>query len=87
MLPFLQDQTEPKLNGYYNSSNIWSKWISSHNIDDLNLLFFSLIKKGYGSLKEVKEFDTNEVIQILEYEYLLGAIEFLEYEEMNQDRK
>ena len=54
-------KAEPKLNGYYNSSNIWSKWISSHNIEDLNLLFFSLVKKGYGSLKEVREFDTNEI--------------------------
>ena len=49
-------------------------------------MFFSLVKKGYGSLKEVREFDTNEIMQMLEYEYLLGAIEFLEYEEMKQDR-
>ena len=79
-------KAEPELNGYYNSSNIWSKWIKSHNIEDLNLLFFSLVKKGYGSLKEVKEFDTNEVVQILEYEYLLGAIEFLEYESAKEER-
>ena len=79
-------KAEPKLNGYYNSSNIWSKWVSSHNIDDLNLLYFSLVKKKYGSLKEVKEFDTIEIMQILEYEYLLGAIEFLEYEEMKTER-
>ena len=80
-------KAEPELNGYYNSSNIWSKWIKSHNIEDLNLLFFSLVKKGYGSLKEVREFDTNEIMQMLEYEYLLGAIEFLEYEEAKTNRE
>ena len=79
-------KAEPKLNGYYNSNNIWSKWIKSHNIEDLNLLFFSLVKKGYGSLKEVREFDTNEIMQMLEYEYLLGAIEFLEYESAKEER-
>ena len=80
-------KAEPELNGYYNSSNIWSKWIKSHNIEDLNLLFFSLVKKGYGSLKEVREFDTNEIMQMLEYEYLLGAIEFLEYESAKTNRE
>ena len=80
-------KAEPELNGYYNSSNIWSKWIKSHNIEDLNLLFFSLVKKGYGSLKEVREFDTNEIMQMLEYEYLLGAIEFLEYESAKNNQE
>ena len=49
-------------------------------------MFFSLVKKGYGSLKEVSEFDTNEIMQMLEYEYLLGAIEFLEYEQAKEER-
>ena len=82
MLPFLLKKVEARLKGYYKSQNYWNKWVESHNIDDLNLLFFSLVKKGYGSLNEVKEFDTNEIMEILEYEYILNGIEQLEYEEI-----
>lgn len=81
MLPFLQSQTNYKLNGYVSKVNYWSKWVSHSNIDDINLLFFSLVKKGYGSLQEVKEFDTMDIMQILEYEAILSDIEQLEYDE------
>lgn len=86
MLSFLFKKVNAKLKGYYKSQNYWDKWVESHNISELNLLFFSLVKKGYGSLQEVKEFDTNEIMQILEYEYILNGIEQLEYEESRNSR-
>ena len=86
MLSFLFKKVDAKLKGYYKSQNYWDKWVESHNISELNLLFFSLVKKGYGSLNEVKEFDTNEIMQILEYEYILNGIEQLEYEESRNSR-
>jgi len=45
-----------------------------------------LVRKGYGGLQRVKEFDTKDIMQILEYESILSDIEQLEYEEMKQDR-
>lgn len=86
MLSFLLKKVEARLKGFLKSENYWNKWVESHNISELNLLFFSLVKKGYGSLQEVKEFDTDEIMQILEYEYLLNGIEQLEYEESKNAR-
>lgn len=86
MLSFLFKKVDAKLKGYYKSQNYWDKWVESHNISELNLLFFSLVKKGYGSLNEVKEFDTMDIMQILEYEYLLNGIEQLEYDESKNSR-
>ena len=45
-----------------------------------------MVKKGYGSLQDVKEFDTKDVMQILEYEAILSDIEQLEYNEMKEER-
>lgn len=45
-----------------------------------------MVKKGYGGLQEVKEFDTKDVMQILEYEAILSDIEQLEYEEAKTNR-
>lgn len=86
MLSVLFKKVDAKLKGYYKSQNYWDKWVESHNISELNLLFFSLVKKNYGSLNEVKEFDTDEIMQILEYEYLLNGIEQLEYDESKNSR-
>ena len=70
----------PKQEDYFN------KYVLSCEIPQLEMTYFALCKKGYGSLKEVREFDTNEIIQMLEYEYLLGALEFLEYESAKEER-
>ena len=45
-----------------------------------------MVKKGYGGLQEVKEFDTKDIMQILEYEAILSDIEQLEYNEMKEER-
>ena len=50
------------------------------------MLYFSLIKKGFGSLKEVMEFDTDIIYEILEYESIINDIEQLEYNEMKEER-
>ena len=45
-----------------------------------------MVKKGYGSLQEVKEFDTKDIYEILEYESILSDIEQLEYEQAKEER-
>jgi len=42
---------------------------------------FSLSKKGYGSLAEVRKLDTDELLSIIEYENIISDIETLEMEE------
>lgn len=86
MFPVLQPKTKYQLNGYVSNTNYWQKWVKSTNIQDLNLLYFSLIKKGFGSLKEVMEFDTDIIYEILEYESIINDIEQLEYNEMKEER-
>jgi len=46
-----------------------------------------LVKKGYGGLQEVKEFDTKDIMQILEYEAILSDIEQLEYESAKNNQE
>ena len=87
MFPFLQNQTNYKINGYVSKIDYWSKWVSHTNIEDINLLFFSLVKKGYGSLQEVKAFDTKDIYEILEYENILSDIEQLEYESSRDEAR
>lgn len=36
---------------------------------------FYLAKQGYGSLKEIRELDTDELFDILEYEQIQNRIE------------
>ncbi|MFY4742591.1 hypothetical protein ACOTVT_03720 [Aliarcobacter butzleri] len=45
------------------------------------MTYFSLVKKGYGSLKELKELDTDEIINIIDYENMMNDIEALAYDE------
>ncbi|MFW2452492.1 hypothetical protein [Aliarcobacter butzleri] len=40
-----------------------------------------MVKKGYGSLKELKELDTDEIINIIDYENMMNDIESLVYDE------
>ncbi|WP_165388736.1 hypothetical protein [Aliarcobacter butzleri] len=45
------------------------------------MTYFSLVKKGYGSLKELKKLDTDEIINIIDYENMMNDIESLVYDE------
>jgi hypothetical protein len=44
-----------------------------------------LVKKGYGSLSEVKEMDTPELLKILEYESIMNDIESLAIEDSQKE--
>lgn len=47
------------------------------------MTYFALCKKGYGSLKELKQLDTDDFLNIVEYENMLNDIESLAYDERN----
>ena len=47
------------------------------------LIYFKLVKSGYGSLKEVKEFDARTVLQALNYEKFVSDYESA-YMEVNK---
>lgn len=81
MLSFLQKKTKYKLKRLVRSENYWEKYVEYTNLNDLDILFFSLVKKGYGSLKEVKDLDTEEIFKIVEYESIINDIETLALED------
>jgi len=55
--------------------------VEHSNLDDFDVLMFSLSKKGYGSLAEVRKLDTDELLKIVEYENIISDIEMLEMED------
>jgi len=55
--------------------------VEHSNLDDFDVLMFSLSKKGYGSLAEVRNLDTDELLKIVEYENIVSDIEMLEMED------
>lgn len=81
MLPFLQNKAPYRLKRFVSKANYFDKYVDHTNLSDLHILFFSLVKKGYGSLNEVKEFDTPELIDIIEYESIMNDIENLVIED------
>jgi len=55
------------------------------NLSNNKILFFSLVKKGYGSLVEVMELDTPIIMDILEYENIMADIESLAMDDARED--
>lgn len=45
------------------------------------MTFYSLVKKGYGSLDYIQSLDTPEILKIIEYENIVRDIEQLTYED------
>lgn len=45
---------------------------------------FALVKKGYGSLNELKQLDTDELMNIINYENMMNDIEYLVHEDRQQ---
>ena len=45
------------------------------------MTYFALCKKGYGSLKELKNLDTDDFLNIVDYENMMNDIETLAYDE------
>lgn len=81
MLPFLQVQNPYRLKRFISRNNYFDKYVEFTNLSDLNILYFSLVKKGYGTLKEVRGFDTPELFDIVEYESIMADIENLAIED------
>ena len=81
MLPFLQKKTSYRLNRFVSKPNYFDKYVEHTNLSDINILYFSLVKKGYGTLYEVKELDTPELLDIIEYESIMNDIENLVIED------
>jgi len=45
---------------------------------------FALVKKGYGSLNQIKQLDTDELMNIINYENMMNDIEYLVHEDRQQ---
>ena len=45
------------------------------NISDDDMTVFHLAKQGYGTVAEIKEMDTKEFLDLVEYEHINNALE------------
>ena len=48
------------------------------------MTYFALVKKGYGSLTQIKQLDTDELMNIINYENMMNDIEYLVHEDRQQ---
>ncbi|MGJ0377359.1 hypothetical protein [Aliarcobacter cryaerophilus] len=48
------------------------------------MTYFALVKKGYGSLNQIKQLDTDELMNIINYENMMNDIEYLVHEDRQQ---
>lgn len=48
------------------------------------MTYFALAKKGYGSLNQIKQLDTDELMNIINYENMMNDIEYLVHEDRQQ---
>ena len=48
------------------------------------MTYFALVKKGYGSLNQIKQLDTDEFMNIINYENMMNDIEYLVHEDRQQ---
>ena len=48
------------------------------------MTYFALVKKGYGSLNQIKQLDTDELMNIVNYENMMNDIEYLVHEDRQQ---
>jgi len=49
--------------------------ISKTNVSDDDMTIFYLSKQGYGSIVEIRELDTTEFLDLVEFEQITKAIE------------
>lgn len=56
-------------------------YILETNIGDAMMALLMLSKRGYGSLPDLMELDTPEVLDAIEFEQMANAIEAHEYKE------
>ena len=48
------------------------------------MTYFALVKKGYGSINQIKQLDTDELMNIINYENMMNEIEYLVHEDRQQ---
>ena len=48
------------------------------------MTYFALVKKGYGSLNQIKQLDTDDLMNIINYENMMNDIEYLVHEDRQQ---
>ena len=48
------------------------------------MTYYALVKKGYGTLNELKQLDTDELMDIIAYENMMNDIEYLVHEDRQQ---
>jgi hypothetical protein len=48
------------------------------------MTYFALVKKGYGSINQIKQLDTDELMNIINYENMMNDIEYLVHEDRQQ---
>lgn len=46
------------------------------------MIFLGLVKRGYGTLKEIEAMDTPEILDIIEYENIIASIDHYEMEQV-----
>ena len=48
------------------------------------MTYFALVKKGYGSINQIKQLDADELMNIINYENMMNDIEYLVHEDRQQ---
>ena len=48
------------------------------------MTYFALVKNGYGSINQIKQLDTDELMNIINYENMMNDIEYLVHEDRQQ---
>ena len=48
------------------------------------MTYFALVKKGFGSINQIKQLDTDELMNIINYENMMNDIEYLVHEDRQQ---
>lgn len=81
MLPFLSNKTSYRLSKNIVRPNYFGKFVEFTNLSNFDITIFSLVKNGYGTLKEVLELDTSDIFKIIEFENITKDIEYLAIEE------
>lgn len=62
------------------------RFVEETNIDDDDMTFMHLARRGYGSLREMKDLDTPELLDLIEFENISADIEEYLIWEAKHDR-
>ena len=49
------------------------------------MTYFALVKKAYGSINQIKQLDTDELMNIINYENMMNDIEYLVHDDRQQN--